>query len=72
MMCDVGILTISGCTTPVFNQGLTDLFLSKKTRKFSNIECDEFVCMPNHVHFVAATVGADLRVRPILIMISFL
>ncbi len=44
--------------------------------KFSNIECDKFVCMPNHVHFVVAIVrpdvgtdvgtgvGADLRVRP--------
>ncbi len=32
--------------------------------KFTNIECDVFVCMPNHVHFVVVNVGADLRVRP--------
>ena len=32
--------------------------------KFANIECDEFVCMPNHIHFIAINVGADLCVRP--------
>ncbi|MGG7056245.1 transposase [Nitrosomonas sp. ANs5] len=31
---------------------------------FPDIECDAFVCMPNHVHFIAVNVGADLRVRP--------
>jgi hypothetical protein len=30
--------------------------------KFSDIACDEFVCMPHH--FIVATVGADLCVRP--------
>lgn len=40
--------------------------------KFPEIECDAFICMPNHVHFITvntgtaqANVGADLRVRPI-------
>jgi REP element-mobilizing transposase RayT len=42
--------------------------------KFPDIQCDEFVCMPNHVHFVVVNVGvgidvgvnvgADLRVCP--------
>ncbi len=32
--------------------------------KFPDIECDAFVCMPNHVHFVVVNVGADLCVRP--------
>ena len=46
--------------------------------KFPGINCDDFVCMPNHVHFVLIsegaapnvcpdavnTVGADQRVRP--------
>lgn len=32
--------------------------------KFSNIELDEFVIMPNHVHGIIAIVGADLRVCP--------
>lgn len=32
--------------------------------KFSNIECGEFVCMPNHIHAIVVNVGADLRVRP--------
>jgi REP element-mobilizing transposase RayT len=40
--------------------------------KFPNIECDAFVCMPNHVHFIVVNVGtntgtnvgADLCVRP--------
>ncbi|MFH0729481.1 MAG: hypothetical protein V2B19_24475 [Pseudomonadota bacterium] len=45
---------------------------SELENKFSDIECDEFVCMPNHINFiavnvavnVAVTVGADLCVRP--------
>ena len=32
--------------------------------KFNDIQCDEFVCMPNHIHFIVVNVGADLRVRP--------
>ncbi|WP_208598977.1 transposase [Desulfonatronum thioautotrophicum] len=32
--------------------------------KFPDIQCDAFVCMPNHVHFIMVNVGADLRVRP--------
>jgi putative transposase len=42
-------------------------------KKYPNVQCDEFVCMPNHIHFIIAnigepehqqTVGADLCVRP--------
>ena len=37
-------------------------------KKFANIKCDAFVCMPNHVHFIVVNagtnVGADLRVCP--------
>lgn len=32
--------------------------------KFPDIQCDEFICMPNHIHFIVVNVGADLRVRP--------
>ncbi|WP_052812731.1 type I restriction-modification system subunit M N-terminal domain-containing protein [Desulfonatronum thioautotrophicum] len=32
--------------------------------KFPDIQCDAFVCMPNHVHFIMINVGADLCVRP--------
>jgi len=32
--------------------------------KFPDIQCDAFVCMPNHVHFIVVNVGADLCVRP--------
>jgi REP element-mobilizing transposase RayT len=34
--------------------------------KFSDVQCDAFVCMPDHLHFVVRTgfVGADLCVRP--------
>lgn len=36
--------------------------------KFPDVQCDAFVCMPNHVHFVVVIVGvivgADLRVCP--------
>lgn len=37
--------------------------------KFPDIQCDAFMCMPNHVHFIVIktdrdnNVGADLRVR---------
>jgi putative transposase len=39
-------------------------------RKFPDIKCDKFVCMPNHVHFIlihvgtVGNVGTDLRVCP--------
>ncbi len=32
--------------------------------KFPDSECNKFICMPNHVHFIVINVGADLRVRP--------
>jgi REP-associated tyrosine transposase len=32
--------------------------------KYPNVRCDQFVCMPNHVHFIIFNVGADLCVRP--------
>lgn len=32
--------------------------------KFHDIECDAFVCMPNHVHFIVINVGADPHNRP--------
>lgn len=32
--------------------------------KFSNVRCDSFICMPNHVHFIINIVGADLCVCP--------
>ena len=32
--------------------------------KFPDIRCDEFVCMPNHVHFVVVNTGAGSLVRP--------
>ncbi|GAB6110558.1 transposase [Desulfomicrobium salsuginis] len=38
-------------------------------RKFDDIACDAWGCMPNHVHFIVMNtgpVGADLRVRPAL------
>jgi hypothetical protein len=37
---------------------------SELENKFADIEYDEFVCMPNHIHFVAVNVGVDLCVRP--------
>jgi len=45
-------------------------------RKFDDIACDAWVCMPNHVHFIVIntghacphndSVGADLCVRPVM------
>jgi len=39
--------------------------------KFTRLQCNEFVCMPNHIHFIIKLidtnqqpVGVDLRVRP--------
>lgn len=28
--------------------------------KFPDIQCDAFVCMPNHVHFIVVAVGSDV------------
>lgn len=44
---------------------MVERWYSELTNKFPDIECDEFVCMPNHVHFIAVNVGADLCVRPV-------
>ncbi len=36
--------------------------------KFPDIQCDAYVCMPNHAHFIVVNgnpIGADLRVRPL-------
>ena len=43
---------------------MVERWYSELTNKFLDIECDEFVCMPNHVHFIAVNVGADRCVRP--------
>ena len=32
--------------------------------KFHDIRCGEFVCMPNHVHFIVINTGVDLCVHP--------
>ena len=37
---------------------------SELANKFPDIQCDKFVCMPNHIHFIVVNVGADLGVRP--------
>lgn len=34
------------------------------TNKFTSVELDEFVIMPNHFHGIVRIVGADLRVCP--------
>ena len=43
---------------------MIERWYSDLKNKFSNIECGEFVCMPNHIHAIVVNVGADLRVRP--------
>ena len=43
---------------------MLERWYSELEKKYPDIQCDEFVCMPNHVHFIAVNVGADLRVRP--------
>jgi putative transposase len=32
--------------------------------KFQDIKCGDFICMPNHIHFIVSNVGADLCVCP--------
>jgi REP element-mobilizing transposase RayT len=34
------------------------------TNKFHDIQCDQYIIMPNHIHFIIINVGADLRVCP--------
>lgn len=43
---------------------MVERWYNKLEKKFSNIQCDMFVCMPNHIHFIVNIVGADLCVRP--------
>lgn len=43
---------------------MTERWYSELEKKYPDIQCDEFVCMPNHVHFIMINVGADLCVRP--------
>lgn len=50
---------------------MTERWFGQLPDKFPGVECDVFVCMPNHVHFVVAIhpdagnpVGADPRVCP--------
>lgn len=31
---------------------------------FADIQCGDFICMPNHLHFIINNVGADRCVRP--------
>lgn len=31
---------------------------------FAGIQCGDFICMPNHLHFIINNVGADRCVRP--------
>ena len=37
---------------------------SELENKFHDVQCDEFICMPNHVHFIVVNAGADPGVRP--------
>jgi len=32
--------------------------------KFPDIQCDQYIIMPNHIHFIIINVGTDLRVCP--------
>ncbi|MDP1633511.1 MAG: hypothetical protein Q8L69_02360 [Gallionellaceae bacterium] len=43
---------------------MIERWYSDLKNKFPDIECGEFVCMPNHIHAIVVNVGADLRVRP--------
>src|SRR5690606_10433985 len=44
--------------------GMTERWFGKLENKFPHFQCDDFVCMPNHIHFVVVNVGADPCVRP--------
>jgi len=44
---------------------MVERWYSELENKFPSIQCDQFVCMPNHVHFIVVNdVGADLCVCP--------
>jgi len=43
---------------------MTERWFHELESKFPDIKCDEFVCMPNHIHFIIFNVGANLCVRP--------
>lgn len=57
---------------------MVEMWFYELAQKFPSIQCDAFVCMPNHVHFVVDTtgdhappVGADLRVCPSPVVYPF-
>lgn len=52
---------------------MTHQWFIELENKFPDLQCDEFICMPNHIHLIIAktgkreyqqTVGSDLCVRP--------
>jgi putative transposase len=50
------ILNYAGC--------MVERWFHELEHKFADVQCDAFVCMPNHIHFVVINVGADHRVCP--------
>jgi REP element-mobilizing transposase RayT len=43
---------------------IVNKWLVELIQKYKNIELDEYVIMPNHMHGIIVIVGADLRVCP--------
>ncbi len=33
--------------------------------KFPDIQCGDFICMPNHIHFILINVGTNPHIRPV-------
>lgn len=56
---------INGSEMQMNNAGLMIMrWYAELENKFPDIQCDECICMPNHIHFIIINVGADLCVRP--------
>lgn len=39
---------------------MTVIWFRELQKKYNNLQCDEFVCMPNHLHFIIKLEGAGL------------
>ena len=41
--------------------GMTMQWFSELENKFTDLQCDKFVIMPNHTHFIVVNAGTDMR-----------
>jgi REP element-mobilizing transposase RayT len=61
VLCDI----IDGFTKLNNSGEMIKKWIIKLNDKYENVQLDEFVIMPNHIHFIVVIVGADPCVSPL-------